>query len=54
MKKASNRRFKAENFQLYFRNLYMKCFYFCQQYKDHFETAKEKGYKPIFFAILFL
>ena len=34
--------------------LYMECYNFCQQCKDHFDTAGAKGYKRVFFAALFL
>ena len=52
--KALNRPVKAKNPNLYYENLYIKCYYFCCQCKDYFEMAKGKGYKRVLFAALFL
>ena len=42
---------KAKNPDLYYENLYIKCYYFiCQQYKDYFEIAGAKGHKRVPFA----
>ena len=43
----SNRLFKPWNPNLYYNNLHMDCYYFCQQYKDHFKKAKAQKYKRI-------
>ena len=51
---VSDRPLKARNPDLYYGNLYMKSYYFCQQYEDHFETAGAKDHKSIPFAATFL
>lgn len=51
---ALDKSFKARDFDLSYGNSYMKCYYFCPQYKDHLETAKGKGHKRILFAATFL
>ena len=45
---------KAWFSDLYYGNLHMDCYWFCQQYEDHFKTAKAKGPNKILFAALFL
>ena len=39
---------------LYYGNLYMDYYQFCQQCEDYFETAEAKGQNKIPFALLFL
>ena len=51
---SRKRAFKARNFDLYYRNLHMECYYFCQQCEDHFDTAGATGYQYVPFAALFL
>ena len=46
--------FKARFPNLYYGNLHMDCYQFCQQCKDHFETAGAKRPNRILFAALFL
>ncbi len=43
-----------KNPDLYYGNLHIECYYFCQQCKDHFETAGVKSHKRIPFAASFL
>ena len=38
---------KAWNPDLYYGNSHMECYYFCQQYEHHFETAGAKGHKRV-------
>ena len=45
---------KARFPDLYYGNLHMDCYRFCQQCKDYFETAKAKRPNRIPFAALFL
>ena len=45
---------KARFPDLYYGNSHMDCYWFCYQYKDHFETALAKEPKGIPFAALFL
>ena len=45
---------KARFPDLYYGNSHMDCYRFCQQCKDHFETAGAKGPNRIPFAALFL
>ena len=51
---ASDRSLNARKPDLYYGNLYIECYYFCQQCKDHFETAGAKGHKRVPFAATFL
>ncbi len=44
----------SQNPALYYGHLHMKYYYFCQQYKDHFEVAGSLGHKNILFAAGFL
>ncbi len=45
---------KPRNPDLYYNNLHMECYYFCQQYEDYFEVAGLLGHKRIPFAAGFL
>ena len=45
---------KAQNPDFYYRSLHMEYYYFCQQYEDHFDTAKAIGHKRVLFSTLFL
>lgn len=38
---------------LYYGNLYIDCYWFCQQCKDYFDTAEANGANCILFAALF-
>lgn len=49
-----NRLFKPQNPDLYYGNLYIKCYYFCQQCRDYFEVARLLDHKYVSFAIKFL
>lgn len=40
--------------ELYLDNLYAKCYYFCQLYDKHFETAKVTSTNQISFTMFFL
>ncbi len=51
---ASDRPLKARNPDLYYGNLHMECYYFCQQCEDHFKTVGAKGHKRVSFAASFL
>lgn len=42
-KKASNNHLKAKNSDLYYENLYIKWYYFCQYYENHFKIIKLKA-----------
>ena len=46
--------FKAWFADLYYGNLHMNCYWFCQQCKDHFEIARAKRPNRIPFAASFL
>ena len=46
--------FKAWFPDLYYRNLHMNCYCFCQQCEDYFKTIKANGPNHIPFAALFL
>ena len=45
--------FKAKVPKVYYGKLYMDCYHFCQQCKDHFETAKATGTNRTPFATSF-
>ncbi len=45
---------KSKNLNLYHNNLYMECYYFCQQCEDHFEVAISLDHKYVSFAAGFL
>lgn len=49
-----NRLFKPWNPHLYYKNLHIEYYYFCQQYKDYFEVAGLLDHKYVFFAAKFL
>ena len=40
--------------RLYYGNLHIDCYCFCQQYENHFETTRASKPNHILFAILFL
>ncbi len=40
-----DRFFKLWNLDLYYNNLYIEYYYFCQQYKDYFEIVRSLGHK---------
>ncbi len=48
--KALDRSLKPQNLDIYYGYLHIKCYYFCQQYKDHFEVVGSFGHKCILFA----
>ncbi len=50
----TNRPLKPRNPDLYYGNLHMEYYYFCQQCEDHFEVAGSLGHKRIPFAARFL
>ena len=50
----TDRPLKPQNPNLYYSNLLMECYYFCQQCKDHFEVAGSLGHKRISFGAEFL
>ncbi len=50
----TDRSLKPQNPDLYYGNLHMECYYFNQQYKDHFEVAGSLGHKRVPFATGFL
>ncbi len=50
----SDRPLKARNRDLYYGNSHLKCYHFCQQFEDYFETAGAKGLKRVSFAASFL
>ena len=45
---------KARFPDLYYGNLHIDCYQFCQQCEDHFKTAGAKGLNKILFAASFL
>ncbi len=53
-KDNTDRSLKPRNLNLYYGNLYMECYYFCQQCKDYFEVAELLGHKCMPFAAGFL
>ncbi len=50
----TNRPLKPQNPDLYYGNLHMECYYFCQQCEDHFKVARSLGLKRVSFATGFL
>lgn len=48
-----NRAFKAQKSNLYYKNLYIKCYHFRQWYENYFDTAAAMSYSRIIFAALF-
>ncbi len=53
-KDSLDRLLKPQNPDLYNGHLYMECYYFCQQYEDHFEVARSLGHKHVPFTAEFL
>ncbi len=51
---TSDRLLKARNSDLYYSNSHMECYYFCQEWKDYFDTAGAKSHKRVSFAASFL
>lgn len=49
-----NRSFKPQNPNLYYGNLHIGCYYFCQQCENHFEIVSLLGYKHVYFTARFL
>lgn len=49
-----NRPLKPRNPDLYYCNLHMECYYFCQQCEDHFDVAGSQEHKRVPFAAGFL
>ncbi len=45
---------KPRNLDLYYGNLHIECYYFCQQCDDHFEIARSLSHKRLLFAVRFL
>ena len=52
--KSCKKLFKAYFAYFYYNNLLINSYWFLQQYKDHFETAKAKKQNQILFPALFL
>ncbi len=50
----TDRPFKTRNLDLYYGHSHIECYYFCQQYEDHFEVTGSLGHKRIPFAAGFL
>ncbi len=50
----TNKPLNPQNPDLYYGNLHMECYYFCQQREDYFEVAGSLGHKRIPFAAGFL
>ena len=48
------RSFKAKVSEVYYGKSHMDCYHFCQQCKDHFETAGATGTNRTLFAAFFL
>ena len=48
-----NRQLKARNSDLYYRHLYIECYYLYWQYKDYFNMADVTESKRIFFITFF-
>ncbi len=53
-KDNTDRLLKPQNPDLYYGHLHMECYYFYQQYEDHFEVAGSLGHKRVSFAAGFL
>ena len=49
-----NRPLNARNPDLSYRHLHIECYYFYQQYKNHFDMAGTMGFKCVLFAAFFL
>ncbi len=50
----TDRPLKPRSPDLYYGNLHMEYYYFCQQCKDHFEVAGSLDHKRVLFAAGFL
>ena len=50
---APDRPLKARNSDFHHKNPHIDCYYLCQQYEDHFETAGVKVHKCVSFAASF-
>lgn len=50
-KDALNWAIKSRNPNLYYENLYMEYYHFCQQRKDYFEITSAKGHKRTALAV---
>ena len=48
------RTFKAKIPEVYYSKLYMDCYHFCQQCKDHFETTGATGFNRTPLATIFI
>ena len=48
------RALQARNPDIYYGNLHMECYYFCQQCEDYFDTAGATGLQRVLFAASFL
>ena len=46
--------FKAKVLDVYYGKLHMDCYHFCQQCKDHFETARGTGVSDLLCSFFFL
>ena len=46
--------FKVRSPDVYCGKSHIECYNFCQQFEDHFATARTKGSNRIFFAVFFL
>ncbi len=53
-KDNTNKPLKPQNPDLYYGNLHMECYYFCQQCKDHSKVARLLGHKRVIFPARFL
>ena len=51
---SQDRVLKARNPDLYYKSSHMKCYYFCRQCEDHFDTAGATGHQRVPFAASFL
>ena len=51
---SRKRPLKAKVLDMDLGKSYMDSYHFCQQWKDHFETARDTGLNRILFAALFL
>lgn len=53
-KKTFNKLLKTRNLDLYYGNLPIEYYYFCQQCKDYFETTEVKSHRRVAFIASFL
>ncbi len=54
VKDNTDRPLKPRNPDLYYSNLHIECYYFCQQCEDHFEVMGSLGHKLVLFIAGFL